>query len=388
MKKLRFIAITCLLALLCGCAVPVVPENTASNEQTVVNLTEIAPMDRCAATSLGSMVETGNGYYITMIGRLYYADKTDLTNWVPVCSKPDCTHDLRYEDCNASVRGLWSRDGMLYTMSGTFTSGGTDVILKSAGDGSGWTTAFSDDNDPLTGGIGVMYQFYQDGLCLNVSQMGTDGLWDNYLYFVDDSGAHKYIYGEDFPDQATCSQGNDANEARGDLTMYLLQEYPEDGSNGIRETQKLYRVSPERVEKLEFPEGCSYYGAYLAGDTMIHYHPNDGFYRLTLSTGREEKIAEAAYSDGYGYCLDGKFLVETTVNRGSVAETPQLRYYNGSAWMEVKLPENMKPSDNLWVRALTSDALFFGRSGENHASILSMVKLGDSKLVDCMECRP
>lgn len=336
------------------------------------------------------MIETERGYYISYFGYLYYADKTSLTNWVPVCNNPNCAHQ-RAENCPArTLGGIWEKNGALYTFLNSTTMQTPNLILTSVGDGSGWTCAFSDETSPFNtaGAVSFTPQFYQNGLCINVSKMDTDGFWDNSLYFVEDSGAYTYTYAENFPDCATCSAGNTTNAARGDLTMYMITEYPENGEAGVFENQELYRVSPESAEKLEFPEGCSYYGAYLSGDTMVHYHPNDGFYQLTLSTGKETKISDAAYQDAFGFCLDGKFLIETTVNYKSTAETTAFRYFDGTDWTEIALPEGMGARDGFWIIALTSDALFLSRKGADHASILSILKLGESTLVDCMKLIP
>ena len=60
---------------------------------------------RCAITSNYSMAETDLGFYSLFAGYLYYADKSDLTKWLPVCSKPNCTHDLESPDCDANMSG-------------------------------------------------------------------------------------------------------------------------------------------------------------------------------------------------------------------------------------------------------------------------------------------
>lgn len=395
MKKVRFFALLMALLLLCGCTVPKEPTVTPPSESTepmtdaheeetipaaYTELPEIAPQDRCAATAMGRMAETDAGYYLHY-RYLYYADKADLTKWVLVCNKPDCKH--RSEDkCPAEIGNpIWMKDGSIYTLASSVST--DEVVLCTPGDGSGWTCVYRTDSPPYNASTDVVYttQFHQNGVCLNVCQMGKDGYWDSYLFFLDENGTHIYPYAEDFPDYVYSSSGNSSNSAWGDVTMYLPMAEPEGNGGGMSAAQELYRVSPEKVEKLEFPEGCSYYGAYLYGNTMIHYHPGDGFYRLNVAMGTEEKIADAAYENGFGFCLDGKFLVETTVNYQSSAETVQLRYLNGEEWIDVPLPEEFTSTTNLRIVALTSDALFV----EDYLKTVYMVKLGDSQMVKCLE---
>ena len=60
---------------------------------------------RCEATSKDATVETENGYYM-FIGStfLQYADKNNLSNWLPVCNKPNCLH--QDQACNAYTASL------------------------------------------------------------------------------------------------------------------------------------------------------------------------------------------------------------------------------------------------------------------------------------------
>ena len=47
---------------------------------------------RTEATSLNAMAETETGFYQVCARWLYYADKLDLSNLVPVCGDPSCSH--------------------------------------------------------------------------------------------------------------------------------------------------------------------------------------------------------------------------------------------------------------------------------------------------------
>lgn len=84
-----FLAAVCLP--LCGCGT-----QTAEGG-------EKAAYARCAETSEYHMAETEQGFYMMSGGYLYYADKTDVSKWMPVCSKPNCTHDGNTEGCDAAL---------------------------------------------------------------------------------------------------------------------------------------------------------------------------------------------------------------------------------------------------------------------------------------------
>ena len=97
-----FLAAVCLP--LCGCGT-----QTAEGG-------EKAAYARCAETSEYHMAETEQGFYMMSGGYLYYADKTDVSKWMPVCSKPNCTHDGNTEGCDAALggRGFRLQNGRVY----------------------------------------------------------------------------------------------------------------------------------------------------------------------------------------------------------------------------------------------------------------------------------
>lgn len=83
MKKIYAVVLSALLSLsLAGCQQP-----EASTQK--------GPADSslCANTSAYLMAETEGGFYYSTGNILYYADQENLTEWVPVCSRPDCSHN-------------------------------------------------------------------------------------------------------------------------------------------------------------------------------------------------------------------------------------------------------------------------------------------------------
>ena len=77
MKKIWTMALSALLVL-----------SLASCKQDTPDTPDI-PVDTtlCAQTSAYLMAETETGFYYTTGNILYYADRADLTQWAPVCSR-------------------------------------------------------------------------------------------------------------------------------------------------------------------------------------------------------------------------------------------------------------------------------------------------------------
>ena len=121
-----FLAAVCLP--LCGCGT-----QTAEGG-------EKAAYARCAETSEYHMAETEQGFYMMSGGYLYYADKTDVSKWMPVCSKPNCTHDGNTEGCDAALggRGFRLQNGRVYFYASySFYGGDGGVALASISAGGG-----------------------------------------------------------------------------------------------------------------------------------------------------------------------------------------------------------------------------------------------------------
>lgn len=113
-KRMRGCAALLLLSVLlfsfCACGKTRVPEQRVQID-----------LETCAITSNGQMAETESGYYAQFRGKLYYADESDLTNWVQVCNEPDCRH--WDESCPAKMMpyGFWIQDNRIYSVRQTVT---------------------------------------------------------------------------------------------------------------------------------------------------------------------------------------------------------------------------------------------------------------------------
>lgn len=133
MKRIIALLLTLLLILaLTGCAEEQIPVDPTITESLVVE--EALPLNHgvleyekltpqpwyCGCLEfIGRCrwAETQNGYYYYDGGELslYYADKTDLQTWVPVCDKPNCSHTFAEFACHSHLGydGFWIRDGRI-----------------------------------------------------------------------------------------------------------------------------------------------------------------------------------------------------------------------------------------------------------------------------------
>ena len=171
-----FLAAVCLP--LCGCGT-----QTAEGG-------EKAAYARCAETSEYHMAETEQGFYMMSGGYLYYADKTDVSKWMPVCSKPNCTHDGNTEGCDAALggRGFRLQNGRVYFYASySFYGGDGGVALASISAGGGDRRLEKAISATLPG-VGGQWRNCMSGVgdVLFCSGMNEAGTFDNVAVLVQD----------------------------------------------------------------------------------------------------------------------------------------------------------------------------------------------------------
>ncbi len=333
---------------------------------------EIPAEERCAATGQCRFAETENGYYMLRSEYLFYADKSDLTNWVLVCNKPSCDHNPN--NCDAYTSIFWSAaDGLFHItdcLEQKFLDG--HYFVKRNLDGSSPQLVFT---DPIlhgkTNGATLRTDFgTNDSFYRCITAMQEDGNWNCLVLQADQHGV-KTLFSSVYP---PASAGgiplpwihNGAVSLGGDLV--LESQFPLDGTPdenkedwASREFNLYYQVHNDTLREIKLREGCDLYGAYISGDSLWHYHVNDGFYYMNLATGEEVKIADAAYENAYGLCLDGKHMMECTLSISSDrrgASVPQMQYFDGESWHEIELPEYWNTNYYLQISAITSDRIF------------------------------
>ncbi len=369
---------------------------------------DITPGERCSVTGNARIAETEAGYYMNRGSFLFYADKSDLSNWVPVCNDATCNHDSGNFACNAylGISSFWLKEDGIYYHSNSIGIDHLDGYhyIRRNFDGSAPTTVYTCSEYQMQGPYGGTDAGTGDSYLNSYVFLLEDGSQFLRLVLTDKAGA-RILFSETFP------AGESGMEVpypeirqlpmstRGDALISsqipLGELTAEEKANWESYTDILYyHVHDGELLPLVVPETCDIVGAFISGNHFFHYHVNDGFYYMDLSTGEEVKIAHAAYENGYGLCLDGTILVETTMDlpaqlRDGVGAN--LRYYDGQQWHELQTQDNWTSDHWLRIWAAASDRLLFTVSdGRNTASDggermteLAYVMLGEKEIVPC-----
>lgn len=370
--------------LLCfaGCGKAAPPESPRS-----------VSLQTCAETSGLEMAETENGYYSLFDGLLRYADKSDLTSWVPVCNKPDCEHTD--DACPAYVRQqfFYLKDNRIYTTRSpiAIASANGEHIPQSQrlSDAAVYSTALDgtdmrmeyDLSPILPNGTAMSYQpaAGMDGIYYSTSVLQNDGSYLGQIVRLDDTG-FAVLYTGDFVEAMSPSMDStkSRNGMQGDFAVYslLLNREPLENPNGDFADlydSHLYRFTEDGYE--EISNICQYdrRGAYLKGNDFYHFIPGEGYYHTDLGTGASEKWMEAQLPDSRAYHYGTDFIVETNLADQEPPETPELRIYSGNSWSEIPLPEGLFPEGaSFSPYALSQEYFFFimgmydGTRAESH----------------------
>ena len=227
MMKKGMLLLLCLALLLCGCAGKNEGPIATNESQTPTNSPEketsaklamgseiwmefptltygvmeyeklqVLPWNsgRCEATSFDSMAETALGFYMCPMNRLYYADKTDLSNWVPVCGNPDCKHLGTSCDAFVQYREFVIKGDRIYyhSMSGVdnelYSGGATMFLASMAANGSNKRLEYAPDTYVPTTYLQDMAFLTSGQYIYNVIGMNADGSATAYSYMVAASG--------------------------------------------------------------------------------------------------------------------------------------------------------------------------------------------------------
>lgn len=331
----------------------------------------VLPWDsgRCEATAKYHMAETRDGFYVAGDCRLLYADKVDLTHWVPVCGKPTCKHQSMYSwsvgdiMCDAEIGNrtfyikndrIWTdlyvddRYGIahegrnaLVSMSPTCTDRRLEVsdgeILEdmvTANHSTGflmpWIWLYSLEDVKQDGSV-VCYCFRY-----------TDAGWEEYCQKPNDTGASgigtfspRYLCGDFAVDNDTVST------ADGDFIRFLEEGY----------------------EILSIPSNSGY----LSGDIFRYYKPGDGYYDFNVKTREEVKLADARMENGHAQLMLPNCIVESTLLSAASFNTRipdaehTMEIFDGQQWHQVTLPQELLVNSNrqLSVLSVTSDSILF-----------------------------
>ncbi len=304
-------------------------------------------------TSWNEIIETEAGYYSVCSNQLRYADKSDLSNWVPVCNKPDCKHKDE-KDCTANNTVVFLEGDRIY-FTDKMTADGTGVMLYSmARDGSDLRMEFPIAGAEQEGGCSISRRAAGNMFCLGFSELQNDGSVITRVIRVTPSGSEIMLEAEAeaFTSQALAGSCYYATDA----VMVGSLVYP--GSVG-KEYHYCRMTATEWEDLSKVDEIYDAEFGFLHGDYLYRYVPNDGYYVTQLSTGASKRQMDAQLKDGRAYRLTDQWAIETNLWYGaSSPETPEIRIFNGSEWKSVQVPEEV---GKMTCRplALTTEHIFF-----------------------------
>lgn len=324
---------------------------------------------RCEATSFDSMAETALGFYMCPMNRLYYADKTDLSNWVPVCGNPDCKHLGTSCDAFVQYREFVIKGDRIYyhSMSGVdnelYSGGATMFLASMAANGSNKRLEYAPDTYVPTTYLQDMAFLTSGQYIYNVIGMNADGSATAYSYMVTASG-EETVQQVEIPD---------ADEA-GSAALRSGRTIPVYGDrllhNGITcQTPTTYlrdiAGEPEAIELAELP---AFFG-YLSGDVLRFFRSNDGYYDRNIKTGEETKLADAQLDNSFACVVLPNCIVESTLMTYASTRTEEyytegmthaMKLFDGETWHTVSLPEELKNASakvSARIHAVTSDSV-------------------------------
>ena len=328
---------------------------------------------RTEATSSNHMAETEQGYYYMNSSGgplwLYYCDKENPGNWVRVCGNPSCTHST-LGVCSAIMLydTIFIKEGRIYYLAqyGTYPelnhrdkSG--DILVSRAMDGSDLRLEYVLEDALLTGGGSCSSELTSGYWVYSSAKLNADGQYEMGLWLMNDSGVHPLH-------QETLNEEKTAIVTSAGTIMGLLGDAA--WLVSALDGNLCYRVKGDVLEPVDL-NGLNTAGAYLSGNVLRCFKPNDGYYDVDLSTRQEVKLAEARMENSHCMIVLPNCVVEGTLlgapSRTTRTEgmTHGLSIFDGESWRDVELPEELKnagKNEFIFVQAVTSDSILFGFS--------------------------
>ena len=401
MKKIILTLLACLI--LCSCGEqqpeePVITESLVWEEAPQLNhgVLEYEKLTaqpwycgRLEFTGHAYWAETELGYYCSNSGdpSLYYADKINLSNWVPVCNKPNCVHTRNILGCNSHLG--WGpfviRDGRICypDMSGgknevTYLPDrhGTPIICSRAPNGTDHRIDYYIEAVNFSSAGGASMIFTPEYWLVCASVFNPEGTYTHRIYRATDAGVDIICEHE--------TEGDDTN-----IQSYLLTEYVlidgifREGYQGdrcftselISEIRGLpistfYRFRDGIAEVVD-TAGYELTGKYLSGNTLRLFRENDGYYDLDLTTRRETFLAPAMLKDSVCKILLPNCIVEMNKER--------MMLFDGETWREVEIPAELQ-GRSIHPVGVASDRVLLTQGGALDGMYLYQIMLTPDQL--------
>lgn len=344
---------------------------------------------RCEATGNSLFAETELGYYLSLYGKLYYADKADLSFWVPVCNQPDCTHSMNWSygqpRCNSHINSFLIRDGRIYFAEkasilwehySVVSSTDGFCIASRALDGTDLRFEYKDDTMNSNEGGSFGYTLNQKYFQYSVSALNLDGSSTYRLYRLTDTGTtlisdHTAVVDIPF---GYINAGYHFPKGEDTFYHYFLDE----------NLDFLYRFVDGELVTYDF-SGIEKDGyCYLSENKIRLYRQNDGYYDVDLATREEVRVGDAQLEDTYSFILLPNCIIETTLHYSAYqtvtkGEQHSLKLFDGEAWHDVQLPKDLiEPGQKKYLVpvGITSDSIFFTYEDIMHNYHLYRIPLG------------
>ena len=354
---------------------------------------------RSEATSFETIAETHSGYYMAYSLSLFYADKANLSIWVPVCKQPDCGHRENVRcDARLYYNNFVIRDNRIYYQLdvGAFPElylnpTGGNILVSMAADGTDKKLAFAAEKAYLPNTASYMTLLTSHNWLYNAVSLNADGTQTAYSFRITDAGMEQIAAVENFAGTALLRTGEP-------YTIYgdrIFQNGVLDGKRSsyfLFENNKLHKIDLDDIPVT---------GSYISGDILRYFISNDGYYDIQIKSRAEVKLADAQLENSIAYVVLPNCIVESTLlGRDSLllrtaGQTHRMMLFDGASWREVKMPEaliNAGSAVYLTIEAVTSSSILLiywerGTSGSTGISQLYQIDLGsdDLEMKHCAE---
>ncbi len=350
-------------------------------------------------STFGRMWETEAGFYYDSDAGMIYADKSDLSNWVIVCSKPDCRHDR--DTCPARILGggFYLKDGRIYSVKYTSEfipdAEFSYAVYSTPADGSDdFRLEYPLDQLQVDQPRMKAFLWRPDALYLCYDSLLPSGNWVTKAIRLDADGEHllhSWETEERVP--ANCFEWHGRGTGDTVVCSMLLEESVEDGIGGF------FRLTGRGYEPI--PNAKQYWmeEQLHSGDGMYRFTRNDGYYYTELSSDHSVKWMQARLKESRAKLFGTNCIVETNLDAdpretGLRADERGMQIYDGTMWKTVALPDTIDLTKAVdapfW--ALASDRLFFSTSeripnGEKQALYMVDLTQDELKAVRCAEIR-
>ena len=351
--------------------------------------------------------ETELGYYMVGMSMLFYADKSDLSLWVPVCNKSNCMHPTRSWNytmprCNArNIHSFVIRSGRIYFTAPAgilwenymeIVKGNGVCIASRALDGTDLQLEYFNEDMMVSGGGMSSEVLNREHWLFYANNLNKDGSYTVQLFRVTDEGTA--LLADSIDDDYNYYSSWSKYQTYGDETFFYYG-FDED-------LDMLYSFVDGELVKHDF-SGIECSGScYHSGNQIRVYRQNDGYYDIDLQTREEVRVGDAQLPDATSTILLPNCIIETTLPTSyagldgildNLPEEPYaMKLFDGESWRDVQLPKELLEQIIIkWyhIQSVTSDSIFFSYMDLTNVTHVCRIPLGTDTLVaeECFTIR-